>query len=373
MKITRFLLIALIISTVLLGVTQGALAASCDITFSSQSVGVGSTFIVTLTFRHDAPFSVEAKLTYDKSAMQYVSGGGSSVNISNGAGTISSGVSSGKETSFSFIFKALKIGSGKITVKSIELLPSTGGKGVTLPTAEAVVSLVAPTPTPAEPTPDLSMFIPVTANGVGMYLVKDLSQEMLPAGYTISQVTYEGQSVNAGVNAETDSTIYYLVLPTDHEGGFYTLDTATNSFAAFSTLIIEEAEYIPLTLADTSILPEGSEPAVITVSSVQINAWTYSDDQFLFYAIGRSGSPSLFIYDQKEGTAVRYIAPKATLVPPTPTPPAETPQPTEPAEEASGSLLSFMSDRQAVLIVLGALILLFVVFLSTTLVIVFKR
>ncbi len=352
-----------------------ATAYAAGVSVSSKSCEVGDTVSVTVKFSQTNIGAVGANFTYDSSILQYK--GGSGTSGGGGSGKIVLTGSGGSSVSTTITFKALKAGTSTIKVSAYELYtldsddnlaPVSGSGKVTV--KAAVVSTPKPTtktktPTsPATPTPTPSAMpsIPVTVDGATLYIARDLSEITLPEDFTVSEITYQSDTIPAAVRSDGKLTLVYLTDSDGQSGAFYILDGEASAFYRYISLAAS-GTYTVLQLPSSVSAPDGYQQADLVISDQTVIAWQQSSGQnpafYLLYVMNPEGEAGFYLYDTQEGTIQRY-ADRSVELSPTPTPVVQK------------TLVQTVKDSPALLILFGTLLVLCIV-LSVLLIVMSRK
>lgn len=294
--ITSILLIALFIFQMPAFAASGSLSLSTD-----ADITEGDSFDVIVSFssKDEAIGSLQASIEYDKSAIEYLSGGGNAVEMSAGTGGISD---IGNEDIYNFTyvlrFKALKSGTAAIKVKSYELVGFTSGDDLSSGSKELKINIdgVSGGTTTTNPSQNTDP-IPVDIDGETAYILRDFGDKSVPSGFQDTQIPYKGESVKGAVSEALGLKLLCLM---DSSGntGLYIYFEENQSFFPF-VKISDDKQYI---LTDYSQNPEGYEKTTIDFSQKTIPAWKSDDDDIpLVYAVDSEGKGAFFHFDLESG------------------------------------------------------------------------
>lgn len=137
---------------------------------------------------------------------------------------------------------------------------------------------------------------------------------MLPEGFAVSDYTYDGKSVMAGV----DSLGNILLYMTDENGAgdFFLYDPQTNILAPYVTVSMAEKQIIvlpPEEIPEDTELPDGFAECTIDIGEHTVHGWIWKDnggetpEYCVVYGQNEDGERNFYRYDQKEMTLQRYF------------------------------------------------------------------
>lgn len=298
-----------------------ALAADGSLQFTDPSAAAGENVTVTAKMRTGGGAIGDGKVTvtYDASALEFISG----ENASGGNGTVelsATGDGSASELSYTMEFKALKEGQATLSVSGYTAyMYSDESLNLTLGSSTVTITPGSGETTPqeqpadnAQPSGDATT---VKIDGKNYTIIDEISEALIPAGFTSTTYKIEGADHNVLVQ---ETSGMYLVYMQGEDGtkDFFLYDKETGTYSPFEQIDISAGNYIML-LKDTSgvKLPNTYKSTTISLSEngPQYPAWQNSDNQeyYVIYALNSSGTKSLYQYDTVEKTYQRFTAPKA--------------------------------------------------------------
>lgn len=295
-----------IVFSIFFGLLPVANAKSVDLQteISPETVYTGNIFTVTVTFtsNDEAIGTLQASLKYDAGRMEYISGGGNAVELSNGTGGI---LDYGSETentiSYSLRFRALKTGKANFSVTNSDVTGFKSGANLGNPTLKSTISI--------NKIPDGSNEVKdpleITLDGKKLYIMPNLSSLDIPQGFEIEELLFNDTKIEAVLQPTSGLVLLYIMDETS-VGNFYIYDSATNSFYPYISVMID-VSYI--------ILPPKSVPKGYSLSTAVINGSTVpacvvdleGKGFILLYAINPSGDKGYYFYDTAEGTMQRVL------------------------------------------------------------------
>ena len=306
-----------------------AFAAEGVLMFSDPSAKVGDNVDVDLVVQSNSGETVgnvEVNMTYDPTALEFVSGEGFTAD---GSGALTfTGTGDGAELRETMTFRALTTGEAKITVDSTTASLASdealelrqGSSTVTIAAADDGTTSVEPSGTTAagEVTD-----IVVTVNGTDYNFSEAFTGNDIPEGYSETTLTFNGGERKFVAN-EAGVTLGYLV-DASGAGSFFMYNAEDATFSPYIELSISDTtSIVPLSSADSVSLPESYQQVDLTVQEQQYPAWSdpMTPRYYVIYALNtRTGESALYQYDTDDGTYQYFIAP------------------TDDTEESSGAVL----------------------------------
>lgn len=285
-------------------------AADGSITFTDPETAVGEMVDVKCVVRSDTGElgDVEINLSYDSTCLRFESGEGIS---ENGSGSlVYTGTGGAAEISFTMQFQALAEGSAKVSLTNVSV---TSGYGATLSFEEgdSTVSIGPGDPSKIKPesaAPASSAGdIQVEVNGISYTLTDNFADTDIPAGYTRTSVTLDGQERKMVVNEAGTIYLGYL-LDAQNTGEFYIYNDENATFSQYEEISISDTTSI-VVLSDTSKvkLPKSYQEAKLTLNDKEFPVWQDNehDGYYILYAMNNSGKTGYYQYDVGEGTYQR--------------------------------------------------------------------
>ncbi|MEZ4357820.1 MAG: cohesin domain-containing protein [Eubacteriales bacterium] len=273
---------------------------------SPETVYIGDTITVTVTFTSsdEAIGTLQASLKYDADKMEYISGGGNAVELSNGSGGILD-IGSGTEytMSYSLRFRALKTGKAYFSVTSSEITGFESNKSVGSPTLKTNISIN----TSNDNSNDL---IEITLNGETLYILNDLSDLDLPDGFEVQEISFEGTKAESAYNAAMGLSLLYLLDETS-AGSFYIYDSDLNSFSPYISITTDNY----YTILSPEYVPEGYSLSTTVIDGMTVPACVsdLNNKEFtLLYAMNSTGTIGYYFYDKADGTMQRVLLDSTT-------------------------------------------------------------
>ncbi len=311
--------------------------ASASVTISTNataaSVQAGDTVEVTVSVSGKGMAIAEGFFTYDSAVLTYAESEGGA---SDGFLNMVSAQKGGADTLTARIrFTAAGTGSTQIEA-SIEKVLGYDGKEQEGAKASVSVSVSAPAPTPT-PTPLNYAAKGVLAQNVknaseSMYIWRSLENVTVPSGYSVTTLTYHGETVAMAKVEDSDApTLLYLSNAVGNAGGYYIFDAAADTLYPYQTISSVSKSYILLVPDGSVALPEGFSEATLTIGEKEYAAWKSQDAQgeiYLLYARNPGGEVGYYVYNAGDESLQRYaVMPARPLQPSLPPEAPITPVP----------------------------------------------
>lgn len=301
--------------------SQLVYAADGTLQFTDPEATQGQTVTIEGVLRSegDALQSANVTMTYDTSALEFVSGD----NTSGTAGTLSyagTGNGSDNELRFNLKFNVLTSGASVVTATT-GTATTTSGESVNLVLGTSTVSAAEGDGTTAYETPAGAATPKTTAAasaGTGKITVNEQEYDFsdsftsadIPEGYEETTLNYDGADRKFVKNATSGVTLGYLVNASG-EGSFFLYNTDNASFSPYIELAISDTTSIILLSEVTAVkLPNSYQAMELTVNDYVFPAWQDMNNQgfYVLYALDGTGSKSLYQYENTDGTYQKFIA-----------------------------------------------------------------
>lgn len=318
-----------------------AFAMDVKVSFSDPSAAVGDTVTVAMhvTSSSGEPLgSATIMLKYDPEALEFVSGD----NTEGGAGSLKvlgQATTEAKDWMYGLNFKALKAGTSKIEISTIEIYDQSqkiatiahqGSSAVTVTegggaaeAGQAVLSSLQVSPGTLSPSfaPDVREYRITVGDEVTRVAVS------APAADPNVKVTITGNedlqmgenTINCNLSAADGSILgSYTIIAVKQEGE---TPTAAPAEAGSRSVTVDGSSYEIAESFDTTLLPEGYSAESYSFGGSYVTAGKSSDESLrMMYLLGADGSGDLFLYDEKSGNWAPYVevganARKITAVP----------------------------------------------------------
>ncbi|MBQ9941922.1 MAG: hypothetical protein IJP03_02825 [Christensenellaceae bacterium] len=331
-------------------------SASASLSYTPEGATVGQTVTVELVFESTGEdiSSLQASFSYDAAMLEFVSGG-NAVGGSGGFGGISDTPDSPTSLlSYDLRFRVLQAGTASFSLTSSEVVGYVSGAVIGSPKGSLSLTLGSA----AEPLPDPSLTDPVAVDigGKTYHILVTLSQAQLPEGFSLTQISYSGATVPAGIGDETGLTILQMM----DEGGaenFYILDRQTGEF----TLYREYAflgQYVPLPAEQPPAEFPTAEKALLSFGKKGVTGYITEDGLSLVYAAGPDGLAGWYVLDPHAQTLSRLAPAEDAADDPSASPaPEGTPAlPAAPIDAGVGSDLILVGLGAAAIVLLIVLI-----------------
>ena len=282
-------------------------AAEPQLRFSDPSTTQGATFNVDATFYADDIGSVSATLTYDASALKFISGD----NATDNGGRIQlTGSGNGStQLTWTLQFQALQVTTTEIEIASVSATSSAGSSlevtrgSSSITIGEGDSSLIQDDGVDSGTATDAQVDI----NGTS-YTVVDFSDILLPTGFTKSEVALEGGQCPAALQ-ESSGKYAVCLANSDGDESFFLYDPDDSSFSPFEQIAISQDRFIiPLTKDVGSQMPNNLQETTFTVNGKEFPAWQNTDSEsfYVLYALNSDGEEVFYQYDSVDNTYQRY-------------------------------------------------------------------
>ncbi len=305
------------------------------IAFSDPSGGVGEEITVTMKITSSGEETINSSdimLSYDPSALQFISGTGTTGDAGSLRVVGTAQDQNAKELTFSLKFKMLKAGSSTITISSQQVydkdsqlvtIDQEGSSTITAggePAAEGNALLSDLQISPGNLSPSFSAEVDTYTATVGGDVEKlVVSAPPQDAGATVSITGNEGLQIGENqvvcmVTASDGQTVKtYTVTVTKVEGSVDNgLPVETDGVA----LKTPERLITVLAPPENAEIPEGFTECSVSIDGHDVKGWVWqadTDPQYcVFYAMNEEGVRDFYRYDLTEKTLQRYFRDPAT-------------------------------------------------------------
>lgn len=223
---------------------------------------------------------------------------------------------------------------------------------------------VTPDPTP-EVTEEPRAYVMFPDGSTGL-VAKEISEELIPAGFTAATTVVEGIEVPAITYGETGVIAVLLEGDEKLKSGFYYLDVSTGIAS-----LMEKVDGVilwPLSVEDEP--PEGYEAGKFTLGSGERDALvpvgTEEPNHCLIYGVGLTGEVVLYLYDPVEQSLQRHdfaligekIEPDVTPTPDVPPTLEVTPTPTPGNQISGGTPFTDITEKYVIFGLSAAVVIL---------------
>ncbi|QEK17188.1 cohesin domain-containing protein [[Clostridium] hylemonae] len=290
-------------------------AADGRISFTDPETAVGEMVEVKCVVKSTSGSlgNIEVKLTYDSSALRFDSGDGVTAD---GDGALTcTGSGGSEEATFNIKFQALKEGDTSVSVSSATIA-SSGGGTLTLDQGSSAVKIAEGDPSKITDGGNTSSAddIDVEVNGTAYKLSDNFAEADIPAGYTKTEIQFEGQARQMVAQEASGITLGYL-LDGEGKGDFFLYNADNATFSPFEQINISDTTSIALLSEKAGgKLPKTFQEVTLTLNGKDFPAWqnTEKDGFYVVYAVNSSGDKGYYQYDDGEGTYQRYEAADTT-------------------------------------------------------------
>ncbi len=281
----------------------------------------GDTVEVVITVSGKGMAIAQGSFTYDPAVLTYAESEGGA---SDGFLNLVSAQKGGADTLTARIrFTAAGAGSTQIKA-SIEKILGYDGKEQEGASGNVAISVLAPAPTPV-PTPLNYAATGVLAQNVknaaqSMYIWHSLENVTVPSGYSVTTLTYYGETVAAAKVEDSDApTLLYLSNAVGDVGGYYIYEEAGDTLYPYQTVSSVSKSYILLVPDGSVALPEGFQETTLMIGEKECAAWKSQDaqgDVYLLYARNPDGEVGYYVYNAEDESLQRYAVMPARPVQP---------------------------------------------------------
>ncbi len=207
--------------------------------------------------------------------------------------------------------EGLQEGENTITCKV------TAEDGATTKTYTIVVTKTTEAPT--ESTEETSEAVQTGGSATNVVegnwqVAETFDASLLPDGFSVTEFTYDGQAVQAAVDAAGNVLLY--MTNESGEGDFFLYNTDNNVLAPYVTVHMAEKQIIvlpPEAIPAEEVLPEGFAECTIDIGEHTVHGWIWNDrteeapEYCVLYGQNEDGERNFYRYDQKEMTMQRYF------------------------------------------------------------------
>ena len=255
-------------------------------------VSISDVVTATVTIKGDDVGEYDIFLEYPGSILSYNGDTSGSIEVTgSGAG------------SFSYTFKAIADGSGKIQTSGYKIYDTNGTQlSVVHAGGNVAVGQIQET--------EESIKI-----GNEVYtLVGDRNLPKAPEGYELSSVTYNDEEIYAYQSPNQKIKVVCLQ-NSEYEQSWFVYDEETGEFSPYIEYSLDGVRFVIINKPDDVKIPDNYEETALTLNKSQITAYTDGSDSgmYLVYALNQTGIEGLYYFDSNEGNLTRYDAVKAIV------------------------------------------------------------
>ena len=257
-----------------------------------EEVSISDVVTATVTIKGDDVGEYDIFLEYPGSILSYNGDTSGSIEVTgSGAG------------SFSYTFKAIADGSGKIQTSGYKIYDTNGTQlSVVHAGGNVAVGQIQET--------EESIKI-----GNEVYtLVGDRNLPKAPEGYELSSVTYNDEEIYAYQSPNQKIKVVCLQ-NSEYEQSWFVYDEETGEFSPYIEYSLDGVRFVIINKPDDVKIPDNYEETALTLNKSQITAYTDGSDSgmYLVYALNQTGIEGLYYFDSNEGNLTRYDAVKAIV------------------------------------------------------------
>ncbi len=147
------------------------------------------------------------------------------------------------------------------------------------------------------------------ADGNISIVAQVLDQSIVPQGFVLKKISFDGKEYDAISYSETGKPAVYLPEGAGVTAGFYFVDIENKTVVPLEYITQNGGELTVLNV-DSAQIPDGYEIGKYKIGEVERDALVPTDarrgDHCLIYAMKTSGEPMLYVYDPVENTFQRY-------------------------------------------------------------------
>lgn len=324
MKAFKKLIVAAVACLLLITfVGENVYASSGKISLSDPTGKVGESIAVTVKVTatgSETIKSVDMKLTYDESALEFESG----TSATGEKGTVQlSGTADSAIKTYTLNFKTLKESTSNIKISTYEVkdnkdtemeISNVGSATVTVSSDGTKAAEATTTSQEGEATETKSeaskIVTPPKKDVEGeiagtKFNICKITKDIIPEGFEYIGYMYDGVAVDA---LKKDNIIlFYLNQVGETSYVFYVYDPQTDGFSIYAP-INPVLDYMIVNLDEEVTIPEGFTETEISVGGVAVTAWqsTANAEYYLLYLMNSEGSKNMYLYDIVEKTVQRY-------------------------------------------------------------------
>lgn len=146
-------------------------------------------------------------------------------------------------------------------------------------------------------------------NGEKLGVVRDVSDLVIPGGFTATKVTMEGKEIDAWINENTKQTIVYLISDKGVKN-FYLYDSKKGILNVYRPVLIGGRSVVAIDVVKDKQERIGMKfQKEIEIDNQKVPGWTYIDkknsDFTLHLFLNEEGKEIVYQYDKKEKTLQR--------------------------------------------------------------------
>lgn len=288
-----------------------ALAAEGVIFFDDLETKVGDTFVIegTVVAKNDILGEASVELSYDSSYLRFVEGDGVTESGNGKLTFTGEGDGSGDRVKFKMSFQALQEGSTRVT-QGQATVTTQSGESVVCEEGYSDVKIAEGDPSKIQPEGKTTS---ITISGVEYTLSEAFDENSIPEGFTVGELTYEGETYKCAVQESSGLYVAYLV-DSENNGKFWLYNADEVVFYPFEEIIIsDEYSIVVLDGSDKVKLPSKYIKSSMEINGTEFTVWADSSREgfYVLYAVNNNGEKSLYLYDSQEHTYQRMETPKS--------------------------------------------------------------
>ncbi len=154
--------------------------------------------------------------------------------------------------------------------------------------------------------------INVKVDGEDMTVVRKAEALKVPAYYTLTEVTIDGETIPA-LNSDITGFILVGLKNTNGDINLYIYNESSKSYTIYKQVVTEGFPFISLTTSD--LIDGYKQKKQIEINGLKVDSYTSEEESDIVLVYGmnaKTGETAWYKYDTKEGTFQRYLKDKAT-------------------------------------------------------------
>lgn len=286
-------------------------AAEGVIFFDDLETKVGDTFEIkgTVVSKGGTIKDVAIDMSYDTAFLQFMSGDG--INADSAGKLTYTGTGSSDRLEFIMTFQALQEGSTRLNQDSATVT-TTDGETLNCTVGYSDVSIGAGDPSKITQPPQAGATKEITIDGQQYTLSEAFSENEIPAGFSVGEITYEDGTYKGAVQDASGVSLAYLI-DSNQAGKFWVYDSSEGTFIPCEEILISDEYSIVVLDGQKEIkMPKKYEAGSMEINGNSFPVWFEPDRDgfYILYAVNNEGDKSLYLYDSLEHTYQRMETPK---------------------------------------------------------------
>lgn len=157
----------------------------------------------------------------------------------------------------------------------------------------------------------------VEIGGKTLYFVNDANSIIVPSGFSVSSIFYNGQEELALLSPSGEVTVVCMLDDVGTQYWYIYIDS-TGGFEPYVEYQSKNNRYVIITPPENVIAPEGFTEVDIDIKGITVRAFENQNevykDMYLVYALNIEGTSGFYIYDTVEETFQRFTGTDQTLL-----------------------------------------------------------